>query len=169
MANRTRHEVSNLIGFFVNTMVIQQSVTPSSRLSDVIEGAHHKVLEAQEHQLLPFDQLVNALMNEQKTSEKKVLERKAGQTPLFQVLFNHQNSLADDIQLDNQLTLSAEEQSGQFALFDIALDVRETERKTGVVLTYSKDRIDSDTMVELNAVLESLISELEIKQKSSSN
>ncbi len=40
MANRTRHEVSNLIGFFVNTMVIQQSVTPSSRLSDVIEGAH---------------------------------------------------------------------------------------------------------------------------------
>ncbi|MEG3221808.1 amino acid adenylation domain-containing protein [Vibrio gigantis] len=163
MANRTRHEVSNLIGFFVNTMVVQQSVTPSSRLSDVIEGAHHKVLEAQEHQLLPFDQLVNALMNEQKTSEKKVLERKAGQTPLFQVLFNHQNSLADDIQLDNQLTLSAEEQSGQFALFDIALDVRETERKTGVVLTYSKDRIDSDTMVELNAALESLISELDIK------
>ncbi|WP_286298848.1 non-ribosomal peptide synthetase [Vibrio apostichopi] len=171
MANRIRHEVSNLIGFFVNTMVIRQSITTSSSLSDVIEGAHNKVLEAQEHQLLPFDQLVNALINEQKNiqpkskeptnSQQKLFDRKAGQTPLFQVLFNHQNSLADDIQLDNQLTLSAEDQSGEFALFDIALDVRETERRTRIVLTYSKDRIDSETMVELNAVLENLIGELE--------
>ncbi|OBT26049.1 non-ribosomal peptide synthetase [Vibrio tasmaniensis] len=177
MANRTRHEVSNLIGFFVNTMVIRQSITPKSSLSDVIERAHNKVLEAQEHQLLPFDQLVNALMNEQKNiepksegltnSEQKVLDRKAGQTPLFQVLFNHQNSTADEIQLDNQLTLSSEVQSGEFALFDIALDVRETERKTRIVLTYSKDRIDSETMVELNAVLENLIGELEYKADTS--
>ncbi|WP_299141268.1 non-ribosomal peptide synthetase [uncultured Vibrio sp.] len=161
MANRTRHEVSNLIGFFVNTMVIQQSITPNSSLSDVIEGAHNKVLEAQEHQLLPFDQLVSAFTAEQNDGEPKNYERKAGQTPLFQVLFNHQSSLADEIQLDSQLTLKAEQQNGEFALFDIALDIRETERKIGVVLTYSKDRIDSDAMVELNSVLEHLIGSLE--------
>ncbi|MEL0608899.1 amino acid adenylation domain-containing protein [Vibrio echinoideorum] len=171
MANRTRHEVSNLIGFFVNTMVIQQSISPSCSLSQAIEGAHNKVLEAQEHQLLPFDQLVQTLANEQRNiqqksveptnSEPKGFDRKAGQTPLFQVLFNHQHAPADNIQLDNQLTLSAEQQNGEFALFDIALDVRESERKTRVVLTYSKDRIDQDNMVELNAVLEQLVSELE--------
>ncbi|MEZ9108356.1 amino acid adenylation domain-containing protein [Vibrio cyclitrophicus] len=157
MANRTRHEVSNLIGFFVNTMVIQQTISPKCSIAKAIAGAHDKVLEVQEHQLLPFDQLVIAL-----SDEHKLIERKAGQTPLFQVLFNHQNTLSGDIHLDNELILSAQDQKGEFALFDVALDVRESQSKTRVVLTYSKDRIDEDKMAELNAVLENLIRDLDV-------
>ncbi|MBW3694980.1 amino acid adenylation domain-containing protein [Vibrio sp. T187] len=151
MANRSRHEVSNLIGFFVNTMVVKQSVEPSSTVADVLKSSHDKVIQAQEHQLLPFDQLVNAL----------AIKREAGETPLFQVLFNHQKELAGDIQLGNSLTLSAEEQKGQFALFDVALDIRESESKTRVVLTYAEDRIDTSMMERLNAALELLVESLD--------
>jgi len=147
MANRTRQEVASLIGFFVNTMVIKQSLNPATTLSVAIENAHNKVMAAQEHQLLPFDQLVSAL----------VTERKAGETPLFQVLFNHQNVLSDNVELGGALTLSPQAQDGQFALFDVALDVRESQNKTEVVLTYASDRICEASMIELNATLECLV------------
>ncbi|MCV2401574.1 amino acid adenylation domain-containing protein [Marinomonas sp. C2222] len=170
MANRHRQEVTDVIGFFVNTMVIRQNIKPTSRFSQCVKSSHEKVLQAQEHQLLPFDQLVASLTQNRKEkghTQTTNAERVAGETPLFQALFNHQVESNNQVQLAQDVSISTVPQQGQFALFDIALDIREqaTSDSSGttsnVVLTYAKDRIDSEKMRELYDVLQALLNSID--------
>ncbi|SBS26295.1 Linear gramicidin synthase subunit B [Marinomonas spartinae] len=151
LANRQRAEVANVIGFFVNTLVIKQTIAPSSPLMDSIQTAHQKVLQAQDHQLVPFDQIVASLLT----------ERAPGETPFFQVLFNHQMVAQTSAQLSPEVTIKPIHQSGLFALFDVALDIREHADHTRVILTYAKDRIAQQAMTQLFPMLERLTDTLE--------
>lgn len=150
MANRQRPEVADVMGFFVNTVVINQSVTPYTTISTVIKSAHQKVLTAQEHLLLPFDQIVDALPG----------ERAAGETPYFQALFNHQIELAGIHFLAPDIAIIPINQQGQHALFDVVLDIREQATATRVVLTYAEDRICDQQMRRLSQMLSFLVDNL---------
>ncbi|MDC6286861.1 condensation domain-containing protein, partial [Ralstonia pseudosolanacearum] len=57
VANRTRSEVEGLIGFFVNTLALRVEVGGAT-VSELLERVKAKVLEAQAHQDLPFEQVV---------------------------------------------------------------------------------------------------------------
>ncbi|MBP1313408.1 non-ribosomal peptide synthetase [Herbaspirillum sp. 1130] len=82
VANRRRAEIEDLVGFFVNTQVVRAGMSDAMSLQQVLEGARHAVIEAQAHQDLPFEQLVETLQP----------DRSSGMAPLFQVLFNHQSA-----------------------------------------------------------------------------
>ena len=77
MANRARPEVSDVIGFFVNTNVVAQDIQPEQSFGQIMTKSHSKVLEIQEHQLLPFDRVVSSLL----------AERLVGETPYFCLLY----------------------------------------------------------------------------------
>ncbi|PRD26217.1 UNVERIFIED_CONTAM: lgrB [Trichonephila clavipes] len=79
-ANRQRLETQGLVGFFINTLVLRAAPQPRQPFVALLGEAREATLGAQTNQDLPFDQLVEALAP----------ERSLGQTPLFQVLFNHQ-------------------------------------------------------------------------------
>lgn len=166
MANRHRPEVADIIGFFVNTMVIRQTIIPSSTLSQSIKSSHEKVLLAQDHQLLPFDQIVSSFsrLEKEKTNNDKSqnTKRLAGETPLFQVLFNHQVDATSMIQLEQGVNISPINQQGEFALFDIALDIRES-LTSDIVLTYARDRIDTEQMTKLYSILQCLLEKIDTK------
>ncbi|BFM50687.1 amino acid adenylation domain-containing protein [Marinomonas sp. THO17] len=150
LANRQRAEVTDLIGFFVNTLVIKQTISSHHTLLETVQNAHQKVLQAQDHQLLPFDQLVAELL------EQNV----AGETPFFQVLFNHQMMAQPQVKLTQDVTIEAIAQAGQFALFDVALDIREQADTSRVVLTYAKDRILATQMTQLFELLKGMTDSL---------
>ncbi|WP_457334930.1 amino acid adenylation domain-containing protein [Rhizobacter sp. P5_C2] len=80
IANRQRVETEGLVGFFVNTQVLRNVVDARMPLAQVLAQARDAALGAQEHQDLPFEQLVDALQP----------ERSLVTHPLFQVLYNHQ-------------------------------------------------------------------------------
>ncbi|WP_394211424.1 amino acid adenylation domain-containing protein [Enterovibrio calviensis] len=151
MANRTRQETTDVVGFFVNTMVIKQNVTAEKTLKNVIKDAHSNVMASQERQLLPFDQIVEHVLD----------KRAPGETPLFQVLFNHQVSHALLTGFSDDLTIAPVPAQGTYALFDVALDVRETAKGTSVVLTYASDRIATAEMHKLNGMLWAMLARLE--------
>ncbi|MBK4991728.1 condensation domain-containing protein, partial [Pseudomonas sp. S36] len=79
-ANRNRVETERLIGFFVNTQILQADVHGDLPFSTLLQQVRHDALAAQAHQDLPFEQLVEALQP----------ERNLSHNPLFQVMFNHQ-------------------------------------------------------------------------------
>lgn len=81
-ANRNRPETQRVVGFFVNTQVLRSQLDSRMSLSALLDQVREVVLGAQEHQDLPFEQLVEALQP----------ERDQGHPPLFQVLLNHQKS-----------------------------------------------------------------------------
>ncbi|PJI70434.1 condensation domain-containing protein, partial [Pseudomonas asiatica] len=82
-ANRNRVETERLIGFFVNTQVLRAEFDMQLTFGELLQQVKQRVLGAQAHQDLPFEQLVEALQP----------ERNLGHNPLFQVLYNHQTEL----------------------------------------------------------------------------
>ncbi|KFX80418.1 Non-ribosomal peptide synthetase module, partial [Ralstonia solanacearum] len=58
VANRTRSEVEGLIGFFVNTLALRVEVGSGATVSELLGRVKGRVLEAQAHQDLPFEQVV---------------------------------------------------------------------------------------------------------------
>ncbi|POA49451.1 condensation domain-containing protein, partial [Pseudomonas sp. FW507-12TSA] len=131
IANRNRVEVERLIGFFVNTQVLKADIDGQLTFAQLLQQAKRRALEAQAHQDLPFEQLVEALQP----------ERSLSHNPLFQVMFNHQaNAQADagETQLPG-LRVASLEWDNQSAQFDLSLDTQETAEGIWASLTYATD------------------------------
>ncbi|MDG9929548.1 non-ribosomal peptide synthase/polyketide synthase, partial [Pseudomonas sp. GD04042] len=73
-ANRPRHEVQGLVGFFINTQVLRGRLDSRQTFTEVLAAARHTVEGAQANQDLPFERVVEVM----------------GGGPLFEVMFNHQ-------------------------------------------------------------------------------
>ncbi|MER8741391.1 condensation domain-containing protein, partial [Mesorhizobium sp. M1005] len=57
-ANRGRGEIEELIGFFVNTLALRLDLSGAPSVSELLERTRRTTLAAQEHQDLPFEQVV---------------------------------------------------------------------------------------------------------------
>ncbi|MGH8761725.1 MAG: amino acid adenylation domain-containing protein, partial [Nitrosospira sp.] len=79
VANRNRVETGGLIGFFVNTQVLRSQIHGRIVLGSLLDQVREAAIDAQVHQDLPFEQLVEALQP----------ERSLSHSPLFQVTINH--------------------------------------------------------------------------------
>ncbi|MFT4191880.1 MAG: condensation domain-containing protein, partial [Comamonas sp.] len=79
VANRNRPELAGLVGFFVNTLVMRAGIEERMVLGQVLAHVRDAAFDAQAHQELPFERVVEALQP----------VRSLGTTPLFQVMFNH--------------------------------------------------------------------------------
>ncbi|NDB61210.1 gramicidin biosynthesis protein, partial [bacterium] len=81
VANRHYSQIENLIGFFVNSLVLRTEIDPKAKLKEFIQKIGHQVVEAQLHQDLPFEKLVEEL---------KIL-KDTSRHPIFQVMFGVQS------------------------------------------------------------------------------
>ncbi|HBN9488599.1 TPA: pyoverdine non-ribosomal peptide synthetase PvdD, partial [Pseudomonas aeruginosa] len=141
IANRNRVETERLIGFFVNTQVLKADLDGRMGFDELLAQARQRALEAQAHQDLPFEQLVEALQP----------ERNASHNPLFQVLFNHQSeirSVTPEVQLED-LRLEGLAWDGQTAQFDLTLDIQEDENGIWASFDYAADLFDASTVERL--------------------
>ncbi|WP_374336347.1 amino acid adenylation domain-containing protein [Leeia sp.] len=82
VANRRRTELEGLMGFFVNTLAVRLRPGPESSIEQYLQQVRSVALEAQDHQDLPFEQVVEALNP----------PRNLAHTPVFQVMFAWQNN-----------------------------------------------------------------------------
>ncbi|MCI0912462.1 non-ribosomal peptide synthetase [Pseudomonas putida] len=76
-ANRPRQETQGMVGFFINTQVLRAQLDGRLPFSALLAQVRQATLDAQAHQDLPFEQLLEALPE-------------AREQGLFQVMFNHQ-------------------------------------------------------------------------------
>jgi hypothetical protein len=60
-ANRGRAEIEPLIGFFVNSLALRLDFTARPTVSEALQRVKSRALEAQQHQDLPFEQVVELL------------------------------------------------------------------------------------------------------------
>jgi len=81
VANRPDPALEDVIGFFVNKVVLRLHVPLDATLSELITAARHTTLSAYEHQEVPFEQVVRALAP----------QRDPSIPPLVQVTFTLQN------------------------------------------------------------------------------
>ncbi len=140
VANRNRVETERLIGFFVNTQVLKADIDGQMGFDRLLHQVRQRSLEAQAHQDLPFEQLVEALQP----------ERSLSHSPLFQVLFNYQAERGEH-GLPEVAGLSIEEQAWEShtAQFDLVLDTCESESDIWAALVYATDLFDASTAERL--------------------
>ncbi len=139
IANRNRVETESLIGFFVNTQVLKADLDGHMSFAQLLQQTKRRALEAQAHQDLPFEQLVEALQP----------ERSLSHNPLFQVMFNHQaNSPAAAQQLPG-LRVANLEWDSHSAQFDLSLDTQESGDAIWASLTYATDLFGAATVARM--------------------
>ncbi|MDD2050653.1 amino acid adenylation domain-containing protein [Pseudomonas putida] len=135
-ANRNRAETERLIGFFVNTQVLRASIDGSLGFDQLLQQVKHTALQAQAHQDLPFEQLVEALQP----------ERTFGQNPLFQVMFNHQSRTANAVRHLSGLQVEQRPFSGHAVQFDLTLDTLECAEGLRATLSYMAELFEPCTI-----------------------
>jgi len=116
VAQRPFAELQPLIGCFVNTVVMRADLDPNLDFEGLLNQVRGTVLDAQQHQDVPFEQVVEHLKP----------ARSLGQTPLFQVLFAMQNAEASS-QSWSPLQVSERAVSAQATKFDLNWEVHDGE------------------------------------------
>ena len=140
IANRNRIETAGLIGFFVNTQVLRGQIEGRLSLVDILDQVREAAINAQAHQDLPFEQLVEALQP----------ERSLSHSPLFQVTVNHLLRDYRTLQQLPDLAISDYILDEQAAQFELTLET--VESPDGAVrasFIYASELFDFSTIERL--------------------
>ncbi len=139
-ANRSRAETQGVVGFFVNTQVLRSQVDGRMSLSSLLDQVREAVVGAQEHQDLPFEQLVEALQP----------QRDGTHQPLFQVLMDHQRSDYRSLRTLPGVTLERYMFGEQGALFELWVNtVERSDGQVSVRLSYARELFEAETIERL--------------------
>ncbi|MGD9900399.1 MAG: amino acid adenylation domain-containing protein, partial [Calditrichaceae bacterium] len=135
VANRDRTETENLIGFFVNTIVLRINLSNNPAFSDILHQVRETALNAFSHQDIPFEKIVDALHPERNTDH----------TPLFQVMFALQNTPKPE-KIDVGLELTPIVSHSGTAKFDLTLFMLEDDDRISGAMEYNTDIFDESTI-----------------------
>ncbi|HEU4885333.1 MAG TPA: amino acid adenylation domain-containing protein, partial [Longimicrobium sp.] len=161
-ANRGRKEIEELIGFFVNTLAVRVDLSGSPSMSDVLGRVKARALGAQQHQDIPFEQVVELMQP----------ARSLSHTPLFQVMFTWQNAAGDELELSG---LAAPESTPRpasaapavaartTAKFDLSLSLGEEDGRIVGSVVYAAALFEEATverhLAYLRRVLEAMVAD----------
>ncbi|MBE8964963.1 TauD/TfdA family dioxygenase [Nostocales cyanobacterium LEGE 12452] len=138
VANRNFTETENIIGFFVNQLVLRIYLGGNPTFQELLKRVREVTLAAYEHQDMPFDQLVLALKP----------ERDLSRTLLFQSKFVLQNTPTYSLGLEG-LKLKIENIDNGTAKFDLLLNMWESEQGLSGSFEYSTDLFNVSTIAKL--------------------
>ena len=145
VAGRKPREVEDLIGFFLNNLVLRVDLSEKPTFLELLARVREVCFEAYAHQDLPFEKLVEELRP----------ERSLTHNPLFQVTFALQNTPRFPLELGSVITNDLDT-GGAIARFDLHLFMVEEEGGLQGWMSYNTDIFSSETisrMVEHMQVL----------------
>jgi non-ribosomal peptide synthetase component F len=146
IANRTRRETENLIGFFVNVLAMRTDLSENPTFRELLGRVRSTALGAYAHQDLPFERLVGELQ----------LERTLSHAPLFQVVFVLQNAPMPELELPG-LSLSLAVSDRGTTQSDLYLSMTDTEEGLVGGLKYNTDLFDEAAITRLLEHFEELL------------
>ncbi|GAA3353933.1 hypothetical protein GCM10017744_009480 [Streptomyces antimycoticus] len=146
IAGRTDTSLDDLVGVFINTLVLRADTSGRPTARALIERVRTRNLAAYAHQDLPFERLVEVLNP----------ERSLARHPLFQVLlaFNNTDTAATDQAVADMPDLTVSPMAADTGVGKFDLSFAFTEQPHGAggllgVLEYSTDLFDRDTVETL--------------------
>jgi hypothetical protein len=148
MLDRRQGETQNLIGFFLNTLVMRADLTGDPSFRVLLQQVRQTALEAFDHLTLPFDQLVRELQPIRDTSR----------TPLFQVMFTYEYHASLSTTELPGLQLQGEPVEAGTTQFDLSMILEQVEDTINAILEYDTDLFRPDTAERLAEHFEVLLS-----------
>ncbi|MDQ3917398.1 MAG: amino acid adenylation domain-containing protein [Acidobacteriota bacterium] len=149
IAGRTRAEIEDLIGFFLNTLVLRTRLSGELTFRALLGRVREVTLGAYAHQDVPFEQLLEELQP----------ERDLSRTPLFQVFFNMMNFPELDIRLPGlEVKLIAPPELG--SKFDLTLYVEERGRGLAFEMVWNAELFRRARAAEMLEQLRHLLTQV---------
>jgi amino acid adenylation domain-containing protein/non-ribosomal peptide synthase protein (TIGR01720 family) len=146
LAGRTHRQTEEMIGFFVNTVVLRADVSGNPSFQNLLKCVQETVLDAYAHQDLPFEKLVEELQPRRDLSRQ----------PLFQVVFTLQNASQDEFELPG-VKLRQMHPVGGAAKFDLSMVIEESSTGLRVYIEYATDLFEAATVERLTGSFEQLL------------
>ncbi|MDT4291636.1 amino acid adenylation domain-containing protein [Methylomonas sp. MO1] len=150
IANRNRREIEELIGFFVNLQVLRSDLSGNPSFLTLLQKIKQRLLEAQNHQDLPFERLVEALRP----------QRELSRSPLFQVMLVYQHTAFEDLNIPG-LQFELVEAELQSAKYDLTLNLLRRGDSIDCNINYSSDLFVETTIERMaehwQLLLESIV------------
>ena len=145
-ANRNHVELEELIGFFLDTLVLRTDLSGAPSFRELLRRVQKVTLEAYAHADVPFEKLVQELQP----------ERSLNQTPLFQAFLNFLSFEDQPVRLAG---LEAERclKEGLKSKFDLTLYVREGASGLYFALAYSTELFLPETIAGMMRHFENLL------------
>ncbi|MDO9004236.1 MAG: condensation domain-containing protein, partial [Aquabacterium sp.] len=149
MANRKRAEIHDVIGLFVNTVLMRIKPDPDQNFGHLLAAVRQTAIGAYQHQHYPFERLVEALQP----------VRDLAAMPLFQVMFVYQEQNSPVLALPG-LSVEPVVLPSAVAKCDLSLYVGEQDGQWSLALEYSTDLFQEATVRQLLDVLVTVTTEL---------
>ncbi|MCJ8270604.1 MAG: condensation domain-containing protein, partial [Psychrosphaera sp.] len=156
VANRRQQELESLVGFFVNTLVLRVDCAGDPVFVDFLARVRQVNLDAQAHQDVPFELLVEHLNPIRSTAH----------SPLFQIMFNMGAKGDKGTKLDN-LTLTPMAAESIASKFDLTLNASETPGQLLFEIEYNSQLFGAQTISQmadhLTRLLNSIVNQSDAK------
>ncbi|MDI5895994.1 non-ribosomal peptide synthetase [Flavobacterium algoritolerans] len=150
IAGREHEDLQNQIGFYVNTLALRTQFEGEDTFKELLVKVKEVVLGGYEHQIYPFDKLVEHLP----------LNRDMSHNPLFDVMVRLQsaNLFSENLQkLPEVVVRELELEDEILSKFDLEFAFRETDRGLGLTLTFNTDIYSTDFVANILSHVEVLM------------
>ena len=151
IANREKAETADLVGFFMNLLVLRSDLSQKPSFRELIRQSKEMLEKAYEFQQMPFEKLVQELG----------VKRNLSHNPLFQVLFALHNNENGSLSLSDLTMESVNFKSTNSAKYDLTLNVTETTDGLNLSWEYNTDLFEDQTIIGMadhfNTLLTSLL------------
>ncbi|WBW99494.1 non-ribosomal peptide synthetase [Oceanirhabdus sp. W0125-5] len=135
VAGRTRVEYQNIIGMFVNTLVMRNHPKSSKIVKEFLNEVKENALKAYENQEYQFDQLVEELS----------IKRKVNRNPIFDTMFVLQNADSNELELDG-LKISKYNLVNKVSKFDLIITAIEQKDSIKLSVEYSTSLFKAESI-----------------------
>jgi hypothetical protein len=149
-SGRTHPALRDLIGFFVNTVVLRLRLAAGMTFPNVLAQTRQTVLDAYEHEFLPFVKVVEAVRP----------PREPDHHPLFQVMFTYESADAEETRELPGATVSPDGVTLPVARFDLVLNISESNGRIDGGFEFNTTLFDRDTIALLASTFTDLMAEI---------
>lgn len=146
IVGRDRAETENLLGYFMNTLVLRTGLTADMTFREVLREVRRTTLGAFEHQNTPYVKVVSELNP----------ERNPSYNPVFQVLFGFGQGASAPFTLSN-LTVTPFAIDRGLVKFDLTISTSAVESGLLGALEYNTDLFTDETIGRMIDRLENVI------------
>ncbi|MBF0450080.1 MAG: amino acid adenylation domain-containing protein [Candidatus Magnetomorum sp.] len=146
IAGRNHPDLEDQIGFYVNTLALRDQINGNDSFKKLLKTVKQTTIDAYEHQVYPFDRLVEELN----------VQRDVSRSPIFDSMMVLQNNDIKEIKLDD-LEISHFEYETGISQFDITLNFITDENKLCLYLNYNSDIFEKDRMIRFALHFEELL------------
>jgi len=136
ISNRQHDELENQVGFYLNTLALRTRFHEEDNFSTLLSNVREVCLNAFDHQLYPFDKVVEDLQ----------IKRDLSHHPIFDVMIDMTSSEQSNAPVQNDLLITSIGKVSSNSKFDLTIYVHEIGHELNMGFQYNTDLFDKETI-----------------------